>query len=164
MKIENGEAALLQTLRETLEEVPFLQVISDSLVKDGTGAGFRIEVRVQDNPCSLLGEYRSSGQPRLAREAAYALKDRLAKGLGSYAIFAAPYISPAAAEVCKQNGIGYLDLAGNCLLSFGTIHIQREGRPNSSFERREYRSLYSPKAERILRVLLTLSRIRSGCG
>jgi hypothetical protein len=48
-----------------------------------------------------------------------------------------------------------LDLAGNCLLSFETIYVHREGKPNSNIQRRELRSLYSPKAERILRVLLS---------
>jgi hypothetical protein len=158
MKIKNGEAAILQALRDYLEEVPFFQLINDSLVKDSNDPDVRIEVRVQNVSYTILAEYRSSGQPRLARVAAYHIKDWLAKGLGSYGIFAAPYISPDAAAICKETGIGYLDLSGNCLLSFGTIYIHREGKPNSSLERRELRSLYSPKAERILRVLLSLTQ------
>ncbi|MDP3186822.1 MAG: type IV toxin-antitoxin system AbiEi family antitoxin, partial [Anaerolineales bacterium] len=97
----------------------------------------------------------NSGQPRLARQVAYQIKDWLAKGLGAYGVFIAPYISPEAATVCKEAGIGYLDLAGNCLLSFETVFVHREGKPNSRVQHRELRSLYSSKAERILRVLLT---------
>lgn len=70
-------------------------------------------------------------------------------------MFSAPYISPQAAAVCKEFGFGYLDLAGNCLLAFDTIFIQREGIPNSNIQHKELRSLYSTKAERILRVLLS---------
>jgi hypothetical protein len=155
MKIENGEMAILQALRDYLNEIPFLQLINDSIAKNGTGPDLRADVRVQNSSYTIMAEYKSSGQPRLAREAAFRIKDWLAKGLGSYGVFAAPYISPEAAEVCKETGIGYLDLAGNCLLTFGTVYIHREGKPNSSLERRELRSLYSPKAERILRVLLS---------
>jgi hypothetical protein len=67
----------------------------------------------------------------------------------------APYISPEAANVCVEAGIGYFDLAGNCLLSFETVFINREGKPNPQVQQRKLRSLYSSKAERILRVLLT---------
>ncbi len=47
-----------------------------------------------------------------------------------------------------------MDLASNCRLSFGRVHIQREGRPNPFAQKRDLRSLYSPKAARVLRVLL----------
>jgi hypothetical protein len=47
-----------------------------------------------------------------------------------------------------------MDLAGNCYLSFDTVFILREGALNPFMKRRGLRSLYSPKAERILRVLL----------
>lgn len=67
---------------------------------------------------------------------------------------AAPFISPQAASICANEGIGYMDLAGNCLLSFDRVYIEQQGRPNPFSEKRDLRSLYSPKAERVLRVLL----------
>jgi hypothetical protein len=51
-------------------------------------------------------------------------------------------------------GIGYADFVGNCRLVLGSLFIVREGRPNPFVNRRRLRSLYAPKAERILRVLL----------
>src|SRR5439155_948817 len=51
-------------------------------------------------------------------------------------------------------GIGYVDLAGNCRLSFDQVYIRREGRPNPYIQKRDLRSLYAPKAERVLRVLM----------
>ena len=48
-----------------------------------------------------------------------------------------------------------MDLAGNCHISFESIYIHKEGISNP-FTRKQYlRSLFSPKAERVLRVLLT---------
>ncbi len=73
----------------------------------------------------------------------------------AYPVFIAPYISPAAAEVCAQYKTGYLDLAGNCRLAFDSVFIQKAGFPNPTAATRDLRSLYSPKAERVLRVLLS---------
>ena len=159
MKIETGETTAAQALWDCLKEIPFLQLMDISPAEEASGPDFRVDARLQNRPLTILVEYKSSGQPRLAREAALQIKEYLARGLGDYGIFTAPYISPEAAAVCKKAGIGYLDLAGNCLLSFETIFIQREGKPNSNLKRRQLRSLYSAKAERILRVLLTQPQI-----
>jgi hypothetical protein len=158
MKIETGEKAAIQALRDCLEEIPFLQLMNVSTAGNAPGPDFRVDLRVQNRSLTILVEYKTSGQPRLARQTAFQIKDWLAKGLGEYGVFTAPYISPEAAAICKEAGIGHLDLAGNCLLSFESVYIHREGKPNSGVQRRELRSLYSPKAERILRVLMSRPR------
>jgi hypothetical protein len=155
MKLGSGPQAATQALMNILGEIPPLRMKKVSEGKNTSGPNFKIGLQIQNHPYSILLEYKASGQPRIARQAAHELKDQLAKGLGEYGVFSAPYISPQAAAVCKEFGIGYLDLTGNCLLSFETIFIQREGIPNSRIQRRELRSLYSTKAERILRVLLS---------
>ena len=69
-------------------------------------------------------------------------------------VFIAPYISPASAELCGQDGTNYLDLSGNCRLVFDNSFVEREGRPNLFAEKRDLRSLYSPRSSRVMRVLL----------
>jgi len=155
MKIKMGEKAAFQALREYLEEIPFLLVMNSPATENVSGPDFQVDIRIQNRSMTILVEYKSSGQPRLARETAFQIKDWIVKGRGDYGVFAAPYVSPESAAICKEAGIGYLDLAGNCLLSFETIYVHREGKPNPSIQRRELRSLYSPKAERILRILLS---------
>lgn len=59
-----------------------------------------------------------------------------------------------AAEICTREGVGYVDLAGNCRLALGQIYIERTGKPNAFARKRDFRSLYSPKAARVLRALL----------
>jgi len=75
----------------------------------------------------------------------------------AYGIFLAPYISQKAGELFRKEGIGYLDLAGNCYICFDNVYIEQEGRPNVYKEKRDLRSLYSPKAERVIRILLNNS-------
>ncbi len=48
----------------------------------------------------------------------------------AYGVFMAPYVSPKTAEICTKEGVGYIDLAGNCRLSFDGVFIERQGIPN----------------------------------
>jgi len=71
-----------------------------------------------------------------------------------YGIYVAPYISPEAAQICRDDGLGYLDFAGNCHIAFGGVHLHIEGKPNLHKERRVLKNLYSVKSSRILSLLL----------
>lgn len=150
MKNQPLEQSAIAVLQECLEGIPFLHI--DRI--DGPGADPQVWVRVQGQLRLLLVQIKNNGQPRLARLAVYELKERLGGKPEAYGIFIAPYISPAAGKICEDAGIGYLDLAGNCLLSFETIYIRQNGAPNPKIQKRDLRSLYSPKAERILRAML----------
>jgi hypothetical protein len=74
--------------------------------------------------------------------------------VGVCTLLVAPYISTEVAHACRERGIGFLDRAGNCHLTFGTIFLHREGRPNPIRRDPALRTLFSPRAERVLRVLL----------
>jgi hypothetical protein len=54
----------------------------------------------------------------------------------------------------KEASIGYVDFAGNCFLNFEKIFIRIEGKANPFPQKKELRTLFSPKASRIIRVLL----------
>jgi hypothetical protein len=82
------------------------------------------------------------------------MDDPTVYGLTTHGLFMAPYISPQSAQICRDAGMGYFDLSGNCLLSFGQVYILIENRPNKFSKRRDLVALYSPKTERILRALL----------
>jgi len=144
------------SLRACLQRVPFLEIDSlERAVKVGDSCmDIVVTVHVAKQPLRLAIEVKSNGQPRIARMAAYRLARVLEKNPGVYGVFAAPYISPRAAEICVEEKIGYLDLAGNCRLAFGQVYIEQTGNPNPFAEKRDLRSLYSPKAVRVLRVLL----------
>lgn len=114
-----------------------------------------VKVRIQDEERTLFVEVKKFGQPRMARLATYQIKDFLSQKPNAYGIFMAPYISQEAGKICEESGVGYLDLSGNCLLSFDTIYIRQMGATNNNVQKRVLRSIYSPKGERILRVLLT---------
>lgn len=145
-------------IRACFASIPFVrinQVLGESEAKN-LGPDFWIKLGVPYGEQDLIAEVKNSGEPRYVREAAgQILKYRYSAPPGSYGILIAPFISPRAAEICAEEKIGFIDLSGNCHISFGQIYIEKKGQPNSFAEKRELRSLYSPKAERLLRVLLT---------
>lgn len=102
----------------------------------------------------IVGEVASSGQPLAVRNTANQLLRYVSALPGSYGVVVAPYVTPRGAAVCEEAGVGYVDLAGNCRLAFDSVYIRIEGNPNPYGERRDLRSLYSPRAERVLRALL----------
>jgi hypothetical protein len=154
---KNIRADVENALRACLQRVPFLEI--ESIERDFRSADARIDlvatVRIAEQRQRLALEVKNSGQPRIARSAAYQLARVREQDPALYGVFAAPYISPQTAEICNQEKIGYLDLAGNCRLIFGQVYIEQIGMPNPYTEKRDLRTLYSPKAARVLRVLLT---------
>lgn len=151
--VEKAKKALLECLRE----VPFLRVQTVADEPRQADVDLLLEVNLGTRPTRLMVEVKTIGQPRIVRESINRLFRSKADYPDAYAVFVAPYISPQAAEICTKDGIGYLDLAGNCRLCFDQVFISKEGKPNAMAEKRDLRSLYSPRAERVLRVLLANS-------
>jgi hypothetical protein len=147
-------------LEAALREVPFLSqaTIRRERSRGDSGVDLILTVRSPQVNRRLICEVKSSGQPRIAREACRSLHEYVRSDNRAYPIFIAPYIAPTAAAICDQYEVGYFDLAGNCRLAFDQVYIRRERFPNPSVKKRDLRSLYSPKAERVLRVLLTAGK------
>jgi hypothetical protein len=70
-------------------------------------------------------------------------------------VLGVPYLTSKGIDTCREEGINCIDTAGNCLLRFGSIYIQVQGNSNPNPERRELKSLFSPKSSRVARVLLS---------
>ncbi len=158
---ERAEAVL----KGALAEVPFLRLdtaMGWRVAEPAPGKpdlDLRIRVASTEAQLSFLVEVKQSGEPRYARDAINQLLRYRQARPNAYLVFAAPYISPDTVALCAAEGVGTIDFAGNCFLSFGEIFIRREGRPNPFAKRRGLRSLYAPKSERILRVLLQDPRV-----
>lgn len=158
MKIKNLEQKAQEALLACFQDIPFLEAPQEvtNLYDLGVDFALRVVNRREEIPYLLIVEIKNSGQPRYVNEAINQLKiyqNRLENN--TYGVLLAPYISKRSARICKENNLGYVDLAGNCYLSFSSVFIQREGNPNPYTQERELKSLFYPKSERILRVLLT---------
>ena len=159
-EIIDRAAPLIEQALRAVPAVCDVQVEEHAELGQGR-ANLLARVRVEgDSVWVLVIEVKANGQPRWARSAAEHLTaliqagDGERKGADHYGVFVAPYVSDAAAEVLREHGVGYLDLAGNGRLAFDGVYLERRGNPNPFSERSELRTLFSPKASRVLRVLL----------
>jgi hypothetical protein len=154
--MKEGSGRLVAAFRAYLEKVPFLKIVSWK--KDARLGEFMpdlvIKISLATTEQVVIADIRSSGQPRIAREAVNQLYRYRDEAPCMYGVFMAPYITSQAAAICEKAGIGYSDLAGNCRLVFGQVYIERRDWPNPSIVKRELRSLFTPKASHILSVLL----------
>lgn len=101
----------------------------------------------------ILAEAKTLGEPRVIREIIGRIT-RQERRSTEYPIFVCPFISPRGRELCRDAGIGYLDLAGNCLLSWSGVHISHAVEENPFATTRPLHNLFSPRASRIVRALL----------
>ena len=74
---------------------------------------------------------------------------------GAVPVLVAPYLSPERQQICRKEGVGFIDLSGNVYLKFKSLFIERIGFPNRFPVKRQGRSPFSDKASLILRALLS---------
>jgi Transcriptional regulator, AbiEi antitoxin, Type IV TA system len=130
---------------EESAEVPIGSLAADLVVK----------FRLGDQEHTLVLEVCSLGQPRQIREAITRLGEIRKELPGAYPVATAVYIGPQSARLLRNNNLGFLDLSGNCYLAFEQVLIEREGKRNVRPSTRPLRSLFAPRATRVVRVLLT---------
>ena len=144
---------LFERLKAVIDEVQILNVDDDNKSEQMIIDGF-VNVSTNENQWRLLLEVKSKGEPRLVREAINYLKAKLPGNEGTLGIVGAPWLSPRSRDICNQEGVGYIDMAGNCRIVFDSVFIDRQGFENPSVERRSLRNLFSSKSSRVIRVLL----------
>jgi hypothetical protein len=153
--VRTAKAEISVHLTQILGEVPFLRI--DSTRKEtldfDSGIDISVDVTANGTPWKLLVGVKSSGEPRIARAAIQRILTIARTREPQYRLLGAPYVGPETQKICKEAGVGFIDLAGNCRLVFDKVYIERRGFPKPKAERRPLRSLFSPKASRILRVL-----------
>lgn len=114
-------------------------------------------VKVRKKKYTLVVEYKQQAEPRQVRMQIEQLR-HLMRQVGNehptYGIVAASWLSDQSKHICLQHGVGYMDLTGACHLSFDQVFIEHSGTPNPRPEKRSLKSLFSPKASRILKVML----------
>jgi len=144
-------------LSALIEQVPAIKLDDIKVEPAGSDNGVDIlaHVNVSDRSRALVCEVRASGQPRHVRMALLQLRNYVASHGGEVTpIFIAPYLSPKAQSMCREQEVGYLDLEGNARLVFNGVFIERLVSSKPSAERREIKSLFKPKSAQVLRVML----------
>jgi hypothetical protein len=153
MKHQSLSQSGVETVEDCLNDIPFVKVIKCEPVLNDAGPDYIFHLETPFGKKSIYVEISANGQPRFARILIEKV-NLLTEDTETYWMFVAPYISGETSEMLRNAGIGFLDLAGNCFISFGGLHIQKEGKKNPYVNRRKFNSLFKIKASRVLRVLL----------
>lgn len=157
---EISEQSAIQTLEQILNRIPFLKLQG---IEGKNTAGAEIhrhdliaKVRVGNEAWKIVVEYKRQGQRRHVREAVLQVSDYLSRmpSANNYGLIIAPFISEQSAQICREWGIGFVDLAGNCSLSFDHVFIETRSADNPFRVRKTLHSLFTPKAARVVRILL----------
>jgi Transcriptional regulator, AbiEi antitoxin, Type IV TA system len=142
-----------QRLRELLPAATGWQESADSRIGSQTAdLVSRFQLAGQEH--TIVVEVSSLGQPRQIRASVTRLNEIRRELAGAHPVAAAVYIGPQSARILRSNGLGYVDLSGNCYLAFGSVLIEKEGKRNVRPSTRPLRSLFAPRATRVIRVLL----------
>ena len=164
--IETAKREALYVLSETLGRCGTLLehqwIGRDTGTPSDPGYDLKLRYRIEKGPGRgqiwwIHVVIKTVVHPKQASHAIWALKKGLSNTVGGdpvYPILIAPFISNSVATRCEEEQIGHLDLSGNGNIEIGSIWIERHGRPRKYKEVRSQKSLYTPKASRILRVLL----------
>lgn len=116
-----------------------------------------------DTAHTIIIEVKADGAPRFVRAAVHHLDSLLARLPKSddaptdaqpIPMLVCPYLPPASRAICRDHDIAYADLLGNARLAFNAVYIERETPDRPKAETRSLRSIFSPKAAAILRMLL----------
>jgi len=142
-----------QKLRELFARATDWQETREFKVGKQT-ADLLVEFNMGESRHTLVLETTSLGQPREIRGALARLTDIWRELPNAYPLAVSEYISPQSATLLRRSGLGYLDLSGNCYLSFDNVLIEKEGKPNLRPSTRPLKSLFAPRATRVIRVLL----------
>ena len=152
--LENRAADALGAL---IEQVPALKLQDIKVEQQDSGRVIDIlaHVDVSNRHHVFVCEVKASGQPRHARMALLQLRNYIAhRESEEIPIFIAPYLSPEAQALCREQQVGFLDLEGNARLVFDGVFIERIVSSKPSVERRELKSIFKPKSAS-LRALVT---------
>ena len=151
------ETRAAETLRALLEQVPAIKLVD--IKQEFLGPDRTIDIvahiEVSGRGHELVCEVKSSGQPRHVRTALLQLRNSVVNhGQDATPVFIAPYLSPEAQALCREQAVGFLDLEGNVRLLFDGVFIERMVASKPVVERRELKSIFKPKSAQVLRVML----------
>src|SRR5919108_3271200 len=142
-----------QRLRELFPRARGWEETADARIGAQT-ADLLVKFRLGEHEQTVVVDVVSLGQPRQIRAAVTKLSEIRRALPGAYPVAASVYIGPQSARILKDNNLGYLDLSGNCSLAFEHVLIDKEGKRNVRPANRPLRSLFAPRATRVMRVLL----------
>ena len=164
--VYSDEKSCLDAAINLIKNIPSIENPSE-IYHQSKISGYVIDASFEFDHCqskyTLIIEVISRAEPRQVRNRAYKLKSCIADLVQSGQIkqnhqyipmVVSDYLSPESRRICFEHKLAYLDLQGNASLVFDNVYIEKSTATKPKAETRTLKSLFSPKAGAILRVLL----------
>lgn len=120
-----------------------------------------VQVQTKDENFWIALDVKKNANPREVRiEIDYLKRVERAHGGKFYGVIGSEYLSPRVRQMCIDNGVGFVDLEGNCRLSFASVYIDKEVIRTRKDAKKQLKSLFSEKACRVLRRLFLVPNKR----
>jgi Transcriptional regulator, AbiEi antitoxin, Type IV TA system len=142
-----------QRLRELFPRARSWEESTDVRLGNQT-ADLLVRFKLGEHEQTMVVDVTPLGQPRQIRAAVTKLTDARRELPAAYPVAASVYSGPQSARILKDNNLGFVDLSGNSYLAFEHVLIDRAGKRNVRPSTRPLRSLFAPRATRVVRALL----------
>jgi len=150
--IENDAKKALEAVLKELLEIKWLPVSRKA--DSSRSPDLKLKVKQGKKEYLLLIEVKSSGEPRMISSMAGQIST-WNNTVSGYPVLVVPFISSRGRELCKELGLGFVDLSGNAYLKFNGILIERWGKESVVKEKRVQKRLFTTKSTWIIRKLLS---------
>ncbi|HXE85599.1 MAG TPA: type IV toxin-antitoxin system AbiEi family antitoxin [Hyphomicrobiaceae bacterium] len=144
---------MAQRLRELFPRARGWEETADARIGSQT-VDLLAKFKLGDHEQTMVIDVVSLGQPRQIRAAVTKMSDVRKVMPAAYPVASSVYIGSQSAKILKDNGLGFVDLSGNCYLAFEHVLIEKDGKRNVRPSTRPLRSLFAPRATRVVRALL----------
>ncbi len=143
-------------IKQRVPDVVFLIEVGKGLKKEWDRLrNFKeglVETKLQGK--TFLVEIKQNAQPRFLRNTIFYLKEMKERFPNYNPLIVTPYIGPGGRALCRREGISYIDTLGNIGIFLKDGFILKESKESIKRERRELKSLFSPKSTRVTRIVL----------
>jgi hypothetical protein len=157
-KLKEEASLELQPLLELLAQVPMIRGVETVLPQQtqmDTDIDALVWLQLEERRQPLACELLANGQPRHVRLAIWELTNAIRRNCPeAIPLLIAPFFSPASQALCTEHQIAFFDHQGNARLVFDGVFIERLAAGRPAAVRRDLKSLFTPKAAQVLRILL----------
>lgn len=152
--------------REMFDNIGILLGVQDATLERIESPDERVDFTarlcIAGKELKVLGEIKAVGEPWAIRVAIHQLREYQRLYPEYTPVLVAPFVGPRGRQLCKEHGIGYIDLSGNCYLEWNGIFIDKIGRGDRFHEVKEIKRLFSDKASLIVRAVVESPNERHG--
>lgn len=142
--------------KRRVPDVIFLIQVGQGLKKEWNKIrkfkGGLIETKLQGKV--FIVDIKQNAQPRFLRNIIFYLKEMKERVPNCNPLIVTPYIGPGGKALCRREGVSYIDILGNIGIFLKDGFILKESKESIKRERRELKSLFSPKSTRVIRIIL----------